>query len=222
METKAKAKFIKMSPRKVRLVVDVVRGLKAEEALDRLKLTNKAAVKPISKLINSAIADAEHNFELKKENLFIKEIKVNEAPTLKRWMPRAHGRATTIRKRNSHISITLAEIKDSGSRKGRKPETGEVVKLKEKPKQEDKPAQSASRNETGKDKKSASTPTASGLQPASQQGGRGKVETEKSDKDIFDKLDEIHDPIREGRRGHARAEGGRKGFVNKIFRRKSG
>jgi len=222
METNAKAKFIRISPRKVRLVVDTVRGLKIEEALDKLKLINKAATKPVSKLINSAAANAEHNFELEKDNLYIKEIRVDEGPTLKRWMPRAHGRATPIRKRSSHINLILAEIKDSGLRKGRKPETGEVVKLGEKPKiqKDEKPAQSASRIEAGKAKKEGDK------KPKEKKEIGEKVEKPKDGKapveDVFDKSGQIHDPRREGRRGHARTEGGQKGFINKIFRRKSG
>ncbi len=194
MQTKASAKFIKMSPRKVRLVVDNIRGMKAEEALDNLRLMNKAAARPVAKLINSAVANAEHNFELVKDNLFIKEITVDEGPTLKRWLPRAHGRATPLRKRMSHISLILAEIKDSGEIKGRKPETGEIVKL------------------GAVDKK---------LKPGASDSINKKKETAEA-VDKVDKLAEIKDPRRDGRQGHDRQEGGRKGFASRIFRRKSG
>ena len=71
---------------------------------------------PISKLVKSAIANAVNNFDLSEDNLYIKEIKVDEGPTLKRWMPRAHGRATPLRKRTSHVYVTLGEIKDSGEK----------------------------------------------------------------------------------------------------------
>ena len=113
MEVKAKAKYIRMSPRKVRLVADVVRGLAVEKAMDQLVFVKKHAVRPIEKLLNSAVANAENNFELEKKNLYIKEIKINEGPTLKRWKPRARGRATPIRKRTSHIDIVLAELVES-------------------------------------------------------------------------------------------------------------
>ena len=109
METKAKAKFIRTSPRKIRLVADLIRGLDSSEALTRLKFTNKAAALILIKLINSAVANAEENYKLKKDNLFIKEIKVDGGPTLDRWMPRAFGRATPIRKRTSHVNLILAE-----------------------------------------------------------------------------------------------------------------
>jgi len=109
MEVKAKAKYIRRSPKKVRLVVDIIRGLDVSTAENQLKFMNKGAVEPILKLLNSVVANAEHNFELKKDNLYIKEIRVDQGPTLKRWMPRAMGRATTIRKRSSHISVVLSE-----------------------------------------------------------------------------------------------------------------
>ncbi|MCD4705591.1 50S ribosomal protein L22, partial [bacterium] len=107
MEMKAKAKYIKMSPKKVRLVVDVIRKMDVDNALAQLKFINKLAAKPVEKLINSAIANAKHNFGLEKDNLYIKEIKVDEGAILKRWRPRAFGRAGAIRKRSSHISLIL-------------------------------------------------------------------------------------------------------------------
>ncbi len=114
IEISAKAKFLKISSKKVRLVLDVVRGMRAEEAQNQLRFIPKKASKYILKLLNSAIANAEHNFNLKKENLYIKKIIANEGPTLKRWMPKAYGRATVIRKRSSHIEIVLAGKVESG------------------------------------------------------------------------------------------------------------
>jgi large subunit ribosomal protein L22 len=206
MQTSAKAKYIRISPKKIRLVVDVVRGMKTEKAIEALKFMNKRSAKPVMKLINSAIANAEHNFELDKDNLFIKEIRVDEAPTLKRWMPRAHGRATTIRKRNSHINLILSEIKDSGEKEGRKQEADAPVKLGDMGKKEKEEAKKEIKQEK-----------------------KGEAKKEKAD--IFDEdnknksqevMKEINDPRREGRGGHARAEGGKRGFSSKIFRRKSG
>ncbi|MBU0531384.1 MAG: 50S ribosomal protein L22 [Candidatus Uhrbacteria bacterium] len=110
MEVKASAKFIRMSPRKVRLVVDVVRGLPVAKAQAQLKFMNKAAARPVLKLINSAVANAEHNFNLKAENLVVKTITADGGPTLHRWKPRAHGRASAIRKRTSHINVVLDEL----------------------------------------------------------------------------------------------------------------
>ena len=113
MDVKAKASHIKMSPRKVRLVVDVVRGMDVAKAKDQLQFIHKAAVRPVLKLLNSAIANATNNFELKEDNLYVKEIRVDQGPTLKRWRPRAFGRAAPIRKRTSHISIILGERVES-------------------------------------------------------------------------------------------------------------
>lgn len=110
MEVKAVAKNIRMSAKKVRLVVDVIRGKQAGEALDQLMFVNKRAVTPVEKVLKSAIANAEHNFNLAKDKLYIKEIKVDEGFTIKRWMPRAFGRATPIRKRTSHITVVLGDI----------------------------------------------------------------------------------------------------------------
>lgn len=135
MEVKAQANNIRMSSRKVRLVVDVVRGKKVEEAINQLIFTNKKAVTPIKKLIESAIANATNNYNLKKDNLFVKEIKVNEGRTIKRWMPRARGRATTIRKRTSHVLLVLGELVDSGVVAPKKVDVEEPVKLGKKEKQ---------------------------------------------------------------------------------------
>jgi len=109
MEVKAKARFIRMSPRKVRLVVDVIRGLDVDLALAKLDFINKAAVRPVRKVLLSAVANARHNYDIGQNNLYIKKITVDEGPKLKRWQPRAHGRATMIRKRTSHINIVLEE-----------------------------------------------------------------------------------------------------------------
>lgn len=190
----AKAKNIRMSPRKIRLVVDVVRGMETEEALGQLHFMKKLAAKTVAKLINSAVANAEHNFELDKNNLYIKEIKVDEGATLKRWMPKAHGRATTIRKRTAHITLALAEIKASAGAPVRKKKVKSPVKFEKRPKE----------SEGVKIKKEG-------------KGGEIPVSA-RAEKDK-----KIIDPRMEGRHGHARIEGGaHKGFTGKMFRRKSG
>lgn len=111
MEVSAKLRFLRMSPQKVRLVVDIVRGLPVERAEHQLLFSRKGASQPVIKLLKSAIANAENNFKLNKDNLFIKKITVDEGPTLKRWRARAFGRAGMIRKRSSHITIILDELK---------------------------------------------------------------------------------------------------------------
>lgn len=109
MEVKASARFIRMSPRKVRLVSDIVRGMSTEGADVQLRFIKKAATKPILKLLRSAVANAEHNFKLDKHKLFIKNITVDGGPMIKRFRARAFGRAAPIRKRSCHINIVLEE-----------------------------------------------------------------------------------------------------------------
>jgi large subunit ribosomal protein L22 len=129
MQVSAKLNNLKISPRKVRLVVDVIRGMKVGKALDQLRFINKKSTHPIDKLLKSALANAENNFELNKDNLFVKEIRVDEGMTMKRSMPRARGRATVIRKRVSHVMITLGELIDGGEKKGKKVKLDAPIKL---------------------------------------------------------------------------------------------
>ena len=106
-EVKAHLSYLRMSPRKVRLVVDAVRGMDIEPALAQLQFMPRAAARPVKKLVESAVANATHNFQLSREGLFIKAATVNQGPTLKRWRPRAMGSAAPILKRTSHITIVL-------------------------------------------------------------------------------------------------------------------
>ncbi len=107
MEIIAKLKRLRMSPRKVRLVVNLVRKMSLVHAKAQLKLMPKKSAEPILKVLNSAVANAKHNFSLKESDLFIINILVDAGATLKRWMPRAMGRATSIRKRTCHITVIL-------------------------------------------------------------------------------------------------------------------
>jgi len=109
MEVKASLKYLRIAPRKVRLVADLIRGLDVEEAKNLLSLERKRAAKNLLKLLNSAISNAKNNFHLNEDNLYIKTIRVDQGPTLKRYFPRAQGRATLIQKKTSHIFIELAE-----------------------------------------------------------------------------------------------------------------
>lgn len=107
MKVKASAKMVRISPRKVRLVLDEVRGLSLAEAERVLEHMNKKAARPTLKLIQSAAANAVHNFKLDRDSLKIASLVANEGPTIKRFRPRAFGRATMIRKRTSHIHVEL-------------------------------------------------------------------------------------------------------------------
>lgn len=129
MKVKAKSKYLRISPKKMRLVTSVIQGMDTEKALVQLEFIPKRGCDYVKKTLNSAISNAEHNFEIDKNNLFIKEIFVNEGPTLKRWRPRAFGRAGQIRKRSSHLEIILEE-KEPGKNKGAK-KTAKKEKIKE-------------------------------------------------------------------------------------------
>ncbi len=105
----ATAKYIRISSRKVKIVIDLIRGKSVGEAEAILLYTPKAAAEPVLKLLRSAIANAENNLELSRDNLYIAEIYANQGPTLKRYRPRARGSAFRIRKRTSHITVILDE-----------------------------------------------------------------------------------------------------------------
>jgi len=109
MEAKAQAKMVRISSRKVKLVIDLIRGKKVGEAFAILRLTPKAASPVVEKLLKSAVANAEHNYNMDLDKLYVKEIYVGEGPTLKRFRPRAQGRATQILKRTSHTTVVVAE-----------------------------------------------------------------------------------------------------------------
>ena len=104
---RASARYVRMAPRKARLVADQVRGLQIEEARALLQFSPRHAARDIRKLIDSAAANAENNFDLVSDEMTVVEITVDEGPTLRRYRPRALGRATTINKRTSHISLAL-------------------------------------------------------------------------------------------------------------------
>ena len=114
MEIRAKGKNIRISPRKIRLVANLIKGLPVEQARIQLEFNRKIASKILIKLLDSAVANAVENFNASKDNLLVKSITVDGGSTLKRWMPRAHGRATPIRKRTSHVNLVLSEIVASG------------------------------------------------------------------------------------------------------------
>jgi large subunit ribosomal protein L22 len=104
---KAIAKYVRIAPRKARLVADEVRGKSYPEAVSLLRFTNKRAAKILGDVLNSAAANAEHNVDADPDELRVKTVKVDEGPTIKRYRPRAMGRATMIRKRTSHITVEL-------------------------------------------------------------------------------------------------------------------
>ena len=111
-EVKAYLKYYRIAPRKTRLVARMAKGLPVNAAIKQLMFAKKRSGPALLKLLKSAIANAKANFKLNPENMYIKEFKVDEAPMFKRRMPRARGRAAMIRKRRSHITIILSELKN--------------------------------------------------------------------------------------------------------------
>ena len=109
MESRASLKHARISARKVKIVIDLIRGKNVGEALAILKYTPKAASPLVEKLLKSAIANAENNNGMKRENLYVAECYANKGPTMKRIQPRAQGRAYRIEKRMSHITVVLDE-----------------------------------------------------------------------------------------------------------------
>lgn len=107
----AKLRYLRIAPRKVRLVADLIRGKSIEKAQTILNFTIKKASLPLIKLLNQAIANAKNNFQLESSNLYISKITVDEGPKYKRWQPRARGQAYEIQKKTSHVTVILEEIK---------------------------------------------------------------------------------------------------------------
>lgn len=109
MEARAVARHIRIAPRKVRIVLDMIRNKDVDEALAILRYTPKAASPIVYKLVNSAAANAEHNYNMNRDNLYISHVYADQGPTLKRFRARAMGRAGMIMKRTSHITVVLKE-----------------------------------------------------------------------------------------------------------------
>ncbi len=108
---RAIARYVRISSRKVKVVIDLIRGKSYAEALGILEFTPKAAAEPVKKLLMSAAANAENNLDMNRDTLYVAEVFANQGPTLKRYRPRAQGRAARIRKRTSHITIILDQAK---------------------------------------------------------------------------------------------------------------
>jgi len=116
----ARATHVRVTPMKARRVIDLIRDMPASQALSMLKFAPQAASEPVAKVIASAVANAEHNFSLDPDTLVISRAFVDEGPTLKRFRPRAQGRAYRIRKRTSHITIEVESVDVPNSQRGRK------------------------------------------------------------------------------------------------------
>ena len=113
MEARAIARYVRIAPRKVRLVVDQIRGKNIAEARTILAFSERSAAETVAKVLNSAVANAENNYGMRAENLIVKATFVDEGPTLKRIRPRAKGSASRINKRTSHITVVVAPRKEA-------------------------------------------------------------------------------------------------------------
>lgn len=116
-QVKATAKYIRMSPRKTRLVVDLVRGLSVQNARHQLMFSQKAAARPVLKVLESAVANAKNNHGQDVSDFYVTVAYVDEGPTIKRYRPRAHGRSAPIRKRTSHITLFVGPQEEIGKMK---------------------------------------------------------------------------------------------------------
>ena len=106
----AQLRFLRMSPRKLRLVADAIRGRSATHSLSTLSVLNKKGAGHLLKLLQSAVANAKHNHQIEVQDLRVSSITVDGGPVLKRFMPKAHGRATPVRERTSHVKLSLEKI----------------------------------------------------------------------------------------------------------------
>ena len=109
MEAKAVAKYIRIAPRKARIVIDLIRGKSVGEAVNILRYTPKVASQPIEKVIRSAVANAEHNYDMNADELYVAEARVDAGPVIKRYRPRAQGRIYPVLKRSCHITVVVKE-----------------------------------------------------------------------------------------------------------------
>lgn len=112
MEARAEAKYVRISPRKVNYICREIRGKKVEEALNFLHFTPKKGAKFLEEVLKSAVANAENNLSIDRENLVVSKAWANDAPTMKRWHPKAKGAAYPILKRSSHIGVVVKEIEE--------------------------------------------------------------------------------------------------------------
>lgn len=151
----AKLNRLQIGPRKVRLVADLIRGKKVLEAERILKVVNKASALPVLKLLQSAVANAKHNYNLSAEKLIVSTITVNEGPVMRRFTPRAHGSASPILKRSSHIFLELLDKSEDGASKKETKEDAAPADKKVETKAKTKTAAKAKTEALKKEKKSA-------------------------------------------------------------------
>ncbi len=197
MDITAHAKYIRISPRRARLVAEMLCGLSVAHAEEQLFATARRAKEPLAKLLHSAVANAEQNFDCMRENLYVKSIVVNEGAMLKRSRPRAFGRATPIRKRSAHMTIVLSE-REEGKKGGRA--RRETLR--------------SQRNAAAHEKKGHAT-------HAHEEEQRQEATTEhRATPTVPGRTGSRHHV--EGRKENVHDHGKSKGFLKRLFNRKSG
>lgn len=172
MEVVARQKYLRTSPRKVRLLLPELQGLPAEEALAHLRLTPQAAARPLAKLIKSALANAEHNFSLDPKTMVIRKLTADGGPVIKRYQPRARGSASNIWRRTAHITLILQDIPKPTGRLGQPRAAG---KGKQADAKQPKPA--ATKKPASQDVRSTAKPAAKpgGIKRAAAKEGKARV-----------------------------------------------
>ena len=165
-EVRAAAKWVRITPRKARLVVEHIRGRTVPEARTMLAFSERAAAREIDKLLRSAVANAEANHNLIGDDLVVKTVYVDEGPTIKRWRPRARGRAARIRKRMCHITITLGPATTATVTRATEPEAPAAEKPKRAPRRQAAPKTKAETKPKAEKKPAAKKPAARKRAPA--------------------------------------------------------
>ncbi len=176
-EVRAAAKWVRITPRKARLVVEHIRGRSVPEARTMLAFSERAAAREIDKLLRSAVANAEANHNLIGDDLVVKTAYVDEGPTIKRWRPRARGRAAQIRKHMCHITITLGPASTATVTRAPEPEAPVEEKPKRAPRRKATQAASKAKAET----KSEAEKKPAAKKPAARKRAPAKKKTEEKE-----------------------------------------
>lgn len=182
MKVTAKLKNLRVAPRKTKLVADLIRGLDADRALEQLEVALKRTSPDMKKLLESALANAENNFGLAKDNMYVFDVVIGAGPTLKRWMPKAFGRAGKIMKRTSKIEIILEERIEGKGRKSKE----EMEKEKEKrAKQKEKEEKARKKEKEGEEAASEKLEKANDKSDKIEEKGKKEVKTKAWSNRIF-------------------------------------
>jgi large subunit ribosomal protein L22 len=179
-EVRAAAKWVRITPRKARLVVEHIRGRTVPEARTMLAFSDRAAAREIDKLLRSAVSNAEANHNLIGDDLVVKTAYVDEGPTIKRWRPRARGRAARIRKRMCHITITLGPATTATVTRASEPEAPAEEKPKRAPRRKAAPKKAASeaKAETKAEAEAEKKPKPAAKKPAARKRAPAKKKTD--------------------------------------------